>query len=178
MASEEQRLTERLICRRTEPADLDGYAAVLLDPEVEVRLRAAQAPRMDRKGVAERLAADEAHWAEHGFGPWTLIELESGMTVGRGGLQWTQLEDRRVVELPWAIASQHWNRGFATEAAEAALEWARELGLQEAVALITPDNDSSRRVAEKIGMRQEGQTVHGGLPHLVYRTPLPNPALT
>jgi len=85
MASEEQRLTERLICRRTEPSDLDGYEAVLLDPEVEVRLRAAQAPRMDRKGVAERLAADEAHWAEHGFGPWTLIERESARRLARLG---------------------------------------------------------------------------------------------
>ncbi len=89
--------------------------------------------------------------------------------VGRGGLQWTGLEAGRVVELPWAIASQHWNRGFATEAADAALVWARELGLREAVALITADNDPSRRVAEKIGMRPEGQTVHGGLPHIVYR---------
>ena len=178
MASEEQRLTERLNCRRTEPSDIDGYEAVLLDPDVEVRLRAAQAPPMDERGVAERLAADEAHWEEHGFGPWTLIEQESGLPVGRGGLQWTGLEDRKVVELPWAIASRHWNRGFATEAAEAALVWARELGLQEAVALITPDNDPSRRVAEKIGMRVEGQTVHAGLPHLVYRMRLPNPALT
>ena len=58
------------------------------------------------------------------------------------------------------------------------MAWARELGLQEAVALITPDNDPSRRVAEKIGMRQEGQTVHGGLPHLVYRVRPANPALT
>jgi RimJ/RimL family protein N-acetyltransferase len=125
---------------------------------------------MDEQGVAERLAADEAHWEEHGFGPWTLIEQESGHVVGRGGLQWRGLEDREVVELPWAIASQHWNRGFATEAAVAALAWAREMGLPEAVALITPDNDPSRRVAEKIGMRLEGQTVHSGLPHLVYRT--------
>jgi ribosomal-protein-alanine N-acetyltransferase len=161
--------TERLLGRRPEPSDLDGYGAVLLDPDVEVRLRAAEAPPMDEAGVAARLAADEAHWDEHGFGPWALIEQDSGFVIGRGGLQWTELESRRVVELPWAIASMHWNRGFATEAAEAALEWARELELQEAVALATPDNDASRRVAEKIGMRVEAQTVHGGLPHLVYR---------
>ena len=164
-----RQIGERLLSRAPQPSDLDGYAAVLLDPDVEIRLRPANSPPMDERGVAERLAADEAHWDEHGFGPWALIEQESGLVVGRGGLQWIGLEDRDVVELPWAIASQHWNRGFATEAAEAAMGWARELELQEAVALITPHNDSSRRVAEKLGMRQEGQTMHGGLPHLVYR---------
>ena len=169
MASDEWVLTERLLCRPTEPEDLSGYESVLLDPEVEVRLRPASAPRMDERGVRERLEADLAHWEKHGFGPWTLVERDSGLPIGRGGLQWTATEGREVVELPWAIASQHWNRGLATEAAEAALAWARRLELLEAVALVTPDNESSRRVAEKIGMRVEGQTVHGGLPHLIYR---------
>jgi RimJ/RimL family protein N-acetyltransferase len=169
MASDERVLTERLLCRPTEPGDLDGYLDVLTDPDVEVRLRPADAAPLDDLSVAQRLDADLAHWKEHGFGPWTLLERDSGLVVGRGGLQWTATEDRDVVELPWAIASQHWNRGFATEAAEAALAWARRLGLLEAVALVTPDNDRSRRVAEKIGMRVEGQTMHGGLPHLIYR---------
>jgi len=169
MASEEQRLTERLICRRPRPSDRGGYEAVLLDSEVEVRLRAAQAPPMDEVGVAERLAADEAHWDEHGFGPWALVERESGTVVGRGGLQWRALKEGNFVELPWAIDSPHWNRGLATEAAEAALAWARELGFRETVALITPDNAASRRVAEKIGMRETDRAVHAGLLHLVYR---------
>jgi RimJ/RimL family protein N-acetyltransferase len=167
-----RQIGERLLARKPEPSDLDGYIAVLLDPEVEVRLRAVEAPPMDETVVAGRLAADEGHWEEHGFGPWTLIEQEGGLMVGRGGLQWTGLEAGRVVELPWAIASRQWNRGFATEAARAALAWAGELELREAVALITPANQPSRRVAEKIGMRQEGQTVHAGLPHLIYRAPL------
>jgi RimJ/RimL family protein N-acetyltransferase len=168
----EQWRTERLLARRPEPSDLDGYRALLLDPEVESSLRPAGAPAMGEEGVAARLAADEDHWEEHDFGPWALFELDGGTFVGRGGLQWATLEDREAVELPWAILAQHWNRGFATEAARAALAWARERELQEAVALITADNDASRRVAEKLDMRQEGQTIHGGLPHLVYRLAL------
>ena len=161
--------TGRLLARRPEPSDLDGYGALLLDPAVEARLRPAGAPPLGESGVRRRLEADQAHWNEHRFGPWSLIELETGLFIGRGGLEWTEVDDRGAVELPWAIASQHWNRGFATEAASAALEWARSLGLQPVVALINPDNGSSRRVAEKIGMRLEGQTLHAGLPHLVYR---------
>jgi RimJ/RimL family protein N-acetyltransferase len=169
MASEEQLRTERLICRPAEPGDIEGYLDVLTDPDVEIRLRPADAAPMDDRSVADRLGADVAHWEKHGFGPWTLIEQDSGYVIGRGGLQWTTVDGREVVELPWAIASQHWNRGVATEAAQAAKVWARELELLEVVALVTPDNAASRRVAEKIGMRVEGQTTHGGLPHLVYR---------
>jgi ribosomal-protein-alanine N-acetyltransferase len=168
----EQWRTERLLARRPQPSDIDGYLALLLDPEVEVRLRAAGAPLLDEESVAVRLAGDELHWERHGFGPWALFEIDGGAFVGRGGLQWTRLEEREAVELPWAIVSQHWGRGFATEAAEAALGWARERELQEVIALITPDNDASRRVAEKVDLRQEGQTVHAGLPHLVYRARL------
>ncbi len=170
--NEETRTTERLLARRPEPSDLDGYRALLLDPDVEVRLRAAGAAPLDEDGVAARLAADEAHWERHGFGPWALSEMDGGSFVGRGGMQWTSLDGRRVVELPWAIASAHWNRGFATEAAAAALEWAREREMEEAIALVTPDNDASRRVAEKVGLREDGQTIHAGLPHLVYRLAL------
>jgi RimJ/RimL family protein N-acetyltransferase len=166
---EQRWTTERLLARRPVPADLAGYRALLLDPRVEPRLRAAGAAPMDDAGAAERLAADEAHWEDHGFGPWALLEHDGGSLVGRGGLQWTTLDGRLAVELPWAIASRHWNRGFATEAAGAALAWARELGLPEVVALIAPDNDSSRRVAEKLTMHEGGRTEHGGLPHLVFR---------
>ncbi len=165
-------MTERLLARPPLSSDLGGYAELLLDPEVESRLRAAGAPPMDARGVADRLAADVAHWGEHGFGPWALLERGGGL-VGRGGLQWTRVGGRRAVELPWAIASAHWNRGFATEAAEAALEAARTRSLPEVVALIVAENAASRRVAEKIGMREDGSTVvHGGLPHLVYRATL------
>jgi RimJ/RimL family protein N-acetyltransferase len=167
--AEERRNTERLLARRPGAADLAGYRALLLDPKVEPRLRAAGASPMDEEGVAERLAADEAHWEDHGFGPWALVEREGGPLVGRGGLQWTEVGGRLAVELPWAIASMHWNRGFATEAARAALGRAAELGFEEVVALITPDNVPSRRVAEKIGMREAGRAVHGGLAHLVFR---------
>jgi RimJ/RimL family protein N-acetyltransferase len=128
---------------------------------------------MDEAGVAARLAADEGHWAEHGFGPWSLLERDGEELVGRGGLQWTQVDGILEVELPWTIASEHWNRGLATEAARAALAWAGELGLAEVVALITPDNVPSRRVAEKIGMREAGRAEHGGLPHLVFRIETP-----
>jgi RimJ/RimL family protein N-acetyltransferase len=164
--------TGRLVTRVPEAGDLDGYRALMLDPAVEAWLRPPALPRFRDADIREMLSDDEEHWAVHGFGPWAIIEREGGEFVGRGGLKWTSVEGRLEVELPWAIRSDRWGLGYATEVAICAAHWARSLDLDEVVALVIPENLASRRVAEKIGMREGGRTVHSGLPHLVYRMTL------
>ena len=58
--------------------------------------------------------------------------------------------------------------GLATEAALAAVELAREAGLERIVALVQPSNLASRRVAAKVGFDAGGKIEHAGLPHLIY----------
>lgn len=169
-------LTERLRARPPRRSDQDGYGDLFLDPGVAEWLRPAPMEPFDDVAIVEMLGEDEVHWAEHGFGPWMLIERESGAMVGRGGLRWTEVEGADVVELPWAIVSARWGRGFAAEAALAAIEWAESLELREVVALIMAGNGRSRRVAEKAGLPLDRATEHAGLPHLVYRLALPRPA--
>jgi RimJ/RimL family protein N-acetyltransferase len=52
------------------------------------------------------------------------------------------------------------------------VDWARSLDFGEVVALVRPENAASRRVAEKAGLREAGETMHAGLEHLVYRLEL------
>ena len=165
----ERWLTPRLLARAPTAVDAGDYRDLFLDPAVADWLRPAPDRALGEVEILGMLKADERHWEEHGFGPWALVEQDGGALVGRGGLRWTELGEGWVVELPWAIASRHWNRGFATEAATAAVAWAGRLGLAEVVALIVAANVASRRVAEKAGMRVGGETGHAGLPHLVYR---------
>ena len=57
------------------------------------------------------------------------------------------------VEIGWRIASEYWNRGYASEAARAILTFGFEtLQLEEIVSFTVPGNFPSRRVMEKIGM--------------------------
>ncbi len=169
MEMREEWLTESLRARPPEGPDADAYLSLFLDPAVGDWLRPAPLDPFDEAEIAQILVEDEWHWAEHGFGPWVLVERDGGAVVGRGGLRWTDLDGDRAVELPWTVGSSHWNRGLATEAARAAIEWAGSLRLPEVVALIAYDNARSRRVAEKAGLRAEEETTHAGLPHLVYR---------
>jgi [ribosomal protein S5]-alanine N-acetyltransferase len=165
----EQWRTERLLARTPTAADALDYRDLFLDPAVADWLRPTPDRPLGEVEILGMLKADERHWEEHGFGPWVLVEQDGGAVVGRGGLRWTELGAGWVVELPWVVASQHWNRGFATEAAAAAVRWAGTLGMAEVVALIVAANVASRRVAEKAGLRVEGEAEHAGLPHLVYR---------
>jgi RimJ/RimL family protein N-acetyltransferase len=166
---QEERVTERLLARPPCEADRDAYLSLFLDPAVGEWLRPPPLEPFDRPEVLQMLVEDRWHWEEHGFGPWVLIEREGGGVVGRGGLRWTELNARPAVELPWTIASADWGRGLATEAAEAAIEYAVAQRLREVVALVAPTNLRSRRVAEKVGLSLDGETRHVGLPHLVYR---------
>jgi RimJ/RimL family protein N-acetyltransferase len=61
-------------------------------------------------------------------------------------------------ELGWRLSSVSWGRGYATEAALAARDDAfGRLGLPALISLIHPDNDRSRRVAEKLDMTIDHQ---------------------
>jgi RimJ/RimL family protein N-acetyltransferase len=168
----EERETARLLARPPEPDDEQGYRRLFLDPAVGEWLRPAPMKPFDEPEAAEMLGEDLRHWAEHGFGPWVLTAREDGSMVGRGGLRWTEIEDRLTVELPWAIRSDRWGEGLASEAASAAVEWAGTLGLEEVAALVLPGNLRSRRVAEKAGLELAGDALHAGIPHLVYRLAL------
>ncbi|HEU4706925.1 MAG TPA: GNAT family N-acetyltransferase [Solirubrobacterales bacterium] len=165
----EERRTRRLLARKPSPEDRALYHAHFSHPQVERWLRPSPLAPFDAKILDELIEGDCVHWEDHGFGPWVLVERESGVFAGRAGLAWTTVEGRAQVELPWSIEPRLQGRGLATEAATAAVEWAREIGFDQVIALVLPANGASRRVAEKCGFRQEGEVVHAGLPHLLYR---------
>jgi ribosomal-protein-alanine N-acetyltransferase len=123
---------------------------------------------------AEMLRADIDHWRDERFGPWVFYETATGMFVGRGGLCRTTVAGRRCVEVLYAVRSDVWGRGYATEMATVAVAHARRLGLADVVGFTAAANCASRRVLERVGMRfDEGPFEHAGLPHSLGRL-LPN----
>jgi RimJ/RimL family protein N-acetyltransferase len=164
-----ERETERLLARPPTPDDRALYHAHFTRPEIEAWLRPSPLPPFTAQVIDELVDGDRAHWQDHGFGPWILVEKETGAFAGRGGLAWTSVESTAEVELPWSIEPNLHGQGLATEAATAACNHARELGLEQVVALVLPTNTPSRRVAEKAGFEEDGEVLHAGLPHLLFR---------
>ncbi|TMK56026.1 MAG: GNAT family N-acetyltransferase [Actinobacteria bacterium] len=164
-----ERQTERLLLRRPSPDDRALYHAHFTHPAIERWLRPPPLPPFNAGAIDELVEGDEAHWSDHGFGPWVLVEQETGVFTGRGGLHWTTVEETAMVELAWSIEPPLHGNGYATEMAEAAIAWARELEFEELVALVLPANAPSQRVAEKVGCEVTGEVTHAGMPHLLYR---------
>lgn len=158
-------VTDRLLLRGLQSSDLDAYAAMCADPEVRRYL--GDGRPLDRAAAWREMAVLLGHWHLRGFGQWALIEHVSGELVGRAGL-W-EPEGWPGLEVGWVLSRAHWGRGFATEAAGAALEHAfGALGVQRVISLIHPDNAPSIRVAERLGEHYEQPMVLAYATHHLY----------
>lgn len=118
---------------------------------------------------------------ERGFGLWAVEVPGVAPFVGFTGLAVPRFRAHFTpcVEVGWRIAREHWGRGYATEAARAALAHGfAALGLEEIVSFTAAGNLRSRRVMEKLGMTHDpaDDFEHPSLPpghplrrHVLYR---------
>ena len=163
--------TARLVGRRPEPDDAEGYVRFYGDPRIPDELWPAdlRTPGQARATLAELIA----HWERWGFGVWTVL-LPDGEIIGHAGVQHTTIEGRPEVEVLWFIHPDHWNRGYATEVAREAVRVAFDvLELDDLISFTVRDNAPSRAVMEKLGMSYEREVEHVGLPHVLYRLARP-----
>jgi RimJ/RimL family protein N-acetyltransferase len=152
--------TDRLLLRRPAAHDAEAVAEATADEEV-----------MRFIGLGKTSTFDESHahvewmqraWSEDGFGPFIVVRKADAATLGDVGLfAWdptiwrpgirSEIGDAEI-ELGWMLTRDAWGRGYASEAAAAARDWAlSELRPPRLISLIHPQNDRSMRVATKIG---------------------------
>jgi RimJ/RimL family protein N-acetyltransferase len=157
--------TERLLFREMKPADLELVANLLGDPEVMVFYPHPK----DSAEALDWIAWNRQLYREHGFGLW-LIELRTtGEFVGDCGLTPQDVGGAIEVEIGYHVRRSLQGRGYATEAATAARDFARDvLRLDRLVAIIHPGNLASQRVAEKIGLAFERELDRHGNRQWIY----------
>lgn len=143
--------TERLRLREYRREDFDGFAAHLSDPVSSAHLSPSDRP------AAWRIFCSQAGlWLLHGAGWWAVEERKTGRLVGNIGAFFR--EDSTVMELGWNTYRDFWGQGYASEAAAAVLNHAFEVRREPKVrALISAANDSSVRVAQRLGLTYEAQ---------------------
>jgi RimJ/RimL family protein N-acetyltransferase len=162
----------RLTFREMSLDDLDDMALLLGDPEVMTYY-----PRpKTREEAAQWIYWNRGLYRTHGYGLW-LLAATDGAFVGDCGLTPQLVDGVTELEVGYHVLPALQNRGYATEAAAAARDFARTVvGATRLIAIIHPDNRPSQRVAEKIGLRPEKRAVvHGGRDAVIYAAALDPP---
>lgn len=158
--------TERLILRRMSMDDLNGLLRIFSDPLVMASFGGIL---FDRLKMEKWIQRNLDHQERYGYGLFSVIFNENGELVGDCGLENMEVNGVPEVELGYDFLSAYWNRGLATEAASALRDYAfRNLGLGRLISLIRLENFASIRVAEKIGMKMEGECIRGGHVYYIY----------
>ena len=166
--------TTRLLLREWRDEDYESFAAMSADPGLTEFLLPP-----DEAWVARA----RQRWADHGFGQFVVELPGKASFIGVVGLSdlHPAAPDAPAIEAAWRLARPYWGKGFALEAARAAIEDGFfRLGLEEIVAITVVGNQRSRRLMERLGMTRERTTdfdfEHPGLPpghplrrHVLYR---------
>ena len=170
--------TERLLLRPWWDDDFARMADIHADPETMATLGGP----MDRATSDAWIARQIVGWGRHGFGFWA-VEAAGRVSplIGAVGLLPIKpsLPLKPGVEIGWRIGKQYWGRGFAFEAAQAALDDGRgRCGIRDVLAFTARSNHRSELLMQRLGMSRDvdADFEHPGLPvnsplrpHIVYR---------
>ncbi|MFD9425245.1 MULTISPECIES: GNAT family N-acetyltransferase [unclassified Streptomyces] len=139
--------TERLLLRPLRVEDVHAFAFVALHADVRVNRFVGAC---SHEQASERLASIERQWADRGHGLCAVDLKSSGEFIGRCGLNYWEAFDE--VELGWTLRAGSWGHCYATEAAQACLQWGfATLDVDCFTAMIRPGNTPSVRVADRLG---------------------------
>jgi len=146
--------TERLVIRPPLDRDRPAIAAINGDPEVGAWL-ASTLTREESDAMVDRVLA---HIEEHGFGFWVAERKADRAVIGLIGLMamGEDLPPGPAVEAGWRLSPTTWGKGYATEGAQAVVDWAfDQLDAPEVVAITARSNLRSQAVMRRIGMVAE-----------------------
>jgi RimJ/RimL family protein N-acetyltransferase len=159
--------TGRLSLRPFRSSDVDDLHGVLGDAET---MSYYEAPfTLDQ--VESWVSRNIERYLEDGTGLWAIEDRATGEFLGDCGLVHQLVDGLDELEVGWHVKRSRWGQGIAPEAGAAFRDRAfGELGFERLISLIRPENVQSRRVAEKLGMAVEKETIFGstGWRHFVY----------
>lgn len=106
------------------------------------------------------IARAKARWAAFGFTTWAIFEAGGTRLIGLCAIMHLGGDPANTLELGWRLRPEAWGKGYASEATRRIAQFAfDELGTSSVCAVCDPANLASRRVMERLGMRDQGVAV-------------------
>lgn len=155
--------TPRLGLRDWQKSDIQPMTELNLDPRVMEFFPSIPTPEQTLSFIKGMKVA----YKEKGYCYFAADRLDTGQFIGFIGLMYQDYESPFTphTDIGWRLAVDAWGNGFATEGAQACLDFAfRKLDLQEIRSVCPLQNFRSENVMKKIGMSKIGEFDHPKIP--------------
>lgn len=161
--------TADLLLRGPRITDLPEFAAIVAEPDF---YRYVGGKPQTEEDAWRRLLAQQGHWSLMGYGAWSVEEKATGRFIGTVGFFDFQRNltpsIKGTLEAGWALAPRTHGRGYASQAVQAALQWADEhFPTARMTCIIDPENAASLKVAYKFGFQEFARTTYYNEPILL-----------
>lgn len=155
--------TDRLILRPFEEEDLPRLTQISTNPIVMRQFPPTFKTASAAKKLHELIIS---HQKRKGYSLWAVMDKASKKLIGFCGFITQKVEGEDLVEMGYRFDCAYWNKGLATEAAKACLDYAKDnTKLTDVYSMVLNDNPASRRVAEKVGLTTDREVNFHGRMH-------------
>ena len=147
-----QQESKRLIFRKLTQADIPTWQKFFVGND---RLRFLGIdPSKSSKVLAKEWIDRQLQRYEEGTGLLAVIEKSSGELIGMCGILHREIEEEREYEIAYSFLSNHWKKGYATEAAQQMKKFGIDTEMSDRfISIIHKENADSMAVAQRNGMK-------------------------
>lgn len=157
--------TERLLLREINHDDRDQLLQIWGDAQTMSLFPKTLNPQEMGEWIDRNLKRYESC----GHGLWAVILKDSRQFIGDCGLVIQEVDGAEELEVGYHLNRNFWGQGLATEAARGCMDYGfNQLNARRIISMIRPENLSSRRVAERNGLKVEKEIFWRGYQHYVY----------
>ena len=161
-----------MILRDFELRDLDYFVSIFQDEAVTRFIGGVN----DVENTLRKMMAGKAFWPLTGIGMWAVERKIDGTTIGHIGLfDFLRPIDPPIAgepEMGWIFAPGGQGEGLASEACRSVLDWFEQhFGRHNIHALISPGNEASMKLAERLGFQRREDGVYRDQPQTMWIRP-------
>jgi len=146
--------SERLVLREIVPADAEDIYRIFSDQETMEYWSCRPFTSLDQ---ASALIDQMAQQVQDGSGiHWAITMRGEGRLIGKCGFNEWRKAHRRG-DISYIVAREQWGKGVVSEALCAVLDYGfDQMNLHSIEAGVTPGNDASTKMLERLGFQLEG----------------------
>lgn len=157
--------SDRIIIREQEVLDVKRLYEIYADPDTTKYTEGLYPKEEDEIDYMKKYIANQYKFFE--FGLWAIVDKNSGSLIGRAGI--STRADFEELELGYVIAKEYRNKGYAKEACEMILQYAKEeLYLEKIQAFTRKENSASVALLQSLGFNKIGNEIIDGTLHERY----------